>query len=228
MGNPLSLNLYTYVQNNPLGYIDPSGHDAIVITNPDLALKNGHTSALIQDKDKKWHYFYWGDENVQYVEIDDKNALKDIKSLNEWGSKRGLAGFSKSGYTSSTYIRGDFTPSHDEASRLAGSYLFEGVNPDYSLFYRNCVIVAVDVLSKGILDNGVSASRFFDDDSYFVPNADGKRIQELFYNSAYTLKDYSSQLKDQLQSYEKRSWLDKKLLRANFHIYRINILSGQK
>ncbi|MFD2746938.1 polymorphic toxin-type HINT domain-containing protein [Paenibacillus yanchengensis] len=25
-GNPLSLNLYTYVQNNPLRYIDPSGH----------------------------------------------------------------------------------------------------------------------------------------------------------------------------------------------------------
>ncbi|OBZ18256.1 hypothetical protein A8L34_01320 [Bacillus sp. FJAT-27264] len=24
--NPLSLNLYTYVENNPLRYIDPSGH----------------------------------------------------------------------------------------------------------------------------------------------------------------------------------------------------------
>jgi len=24
--NPLSLNLYTYVGNNPLGFIDPSGH----------------------------------------------------------------------------------------------------------------------------------------------------------------------------------------------------------
>ncbi len=26
MGNPLSQNLYTYVHNNPLRYIDPSGH----------------------------------------------------------------------------------------------------------------------------------------------------------------------------------------------------------
>lgn len=28
MSNPLSLNLYTYVYNNPLKYTDPSGHDA--------------------------------------------------------------------------------------------------------------------------------------------------------------------------------------------------------
>ncbi|MGW8956698.1 RHS repeat-associated core domain-containing protein [Paenibacillus sp. NPDC055715] len=27
--DPLSLNLYTYVQNNPLGFVDPSGHEAL-------------------------------------------------------------------------------------------------------------------------------------------------------------------------------------------------------
>ncbi|MEC0173132.1 RHS repeat-associated core domain-containing protein [Paenibacillus graminis] len=29
INNPLSLKLYTYVQNNPLRYIDPSGHEAL-------------------------------------------------------------------------------------------------------------------------------------------------------------------------------------------------------
>ena len=27
--DPLSLNLYTYCRNNPLRYVDPSGHDAV-------------------------------------------------------------------------------------------------------------------------------------------------------------------------------------------------------
>ncbi|WP_420795533.1 RHS repeat-associated core domain-containing protein [Desulforamulus aeronauticus] len=29
INNPLSLNLYTYVENDPLSYVDPSGHSLI-------------------------------------------------------------------------------------------------------------------------------------------------------------------------------------------------------
>ncbi|MNI31982.1 tRNA(Glu)-specific nuclease WapA precursor [compost metagenome] len=49
VSNPLSQNLYTYVENNPLIFVDPSGHDVKWLTNPGLAFGLGHTSALIEN-----------------------------------------------------------------------------------------------------------------------------------------------------------------------------------
>ncbi|WP_458412193.1 RHS repeat domain-containing protein [Schinkia sp. CFF1] len=54
--NPLSLNLYTYVYNNPLKHIDPSGNDAIIVTARKAAGGAGHTSALFQNEDKNGFY----------------------------------------------------------------------------------------------------------------------------------------------------------------------------
>jgi hypothetical protein len=38
-GNPQSLNRFSYVLNNPLGYIDPSGHTVVPYNNPLLGLR---------------------------------------------------------------------------------------------------------------------------------------------------------------------------------------------
>ncbi|MGO4544174.1 RHS repeat-associated core domain-containing protein [Paenibacillus sp. 2TAB23] len=46
--NPLSMNLYTYVGNNPLIYIDPSGHASeghVVGTLVNLARQDGTNAA---------------------------------------------------------------------------------------------------------------------------------------------------------------------------------------
>nr|WP_285860591.1 MULTISPECIES: RHS repeat-associated core domain-containing protein [Paenibacillus] len=40
--NPLSQNLYTYTQNNPMGYVDPSGHNPLTI----LSYSSSRTSDL--------------------------------------------------------------------------------------------------------------------------------------------------------------------------------------
>ena len=60
--NPLSLNLYTYVQNNPLGYVDPSGHDQKWIR--ELAKEYGYsveweasTKCVVIKKGKEYHRF---------------------------------------------------------------------------------------------------------------------------------------------------------------------------
>ena len=45
--NPQNLNRYSYVLNNPLKYIDPSGHDQIITTGGVNA--NGETWYMIFD-----------------------------------------------------------------------------------------------------------------------------------------------------------------------------------
>ncbi len=56
----MSLHWYAYLHNKPLRYVDLSGHDAIIIINPDLALGLGHTSLIIQNAEDEWSYFSMG------------------------------------------------------------------------------------------------------------------------------------------------------------------------
>jgi RHS repeat-associated protein len=41
-GDPLSLNLYTYVSNNPLRYFDPTGHGSVPVTLPNGTKTTGN------------------------------------------------------------------------------------------------------------------------------------------------------------------------------------------
>ena len=50
-------NLYAYCRNMPIICLDSAGNDFIVITDTDGFT---HTSALIQDSDGNWYYYYWG------------------------------------------------------------------------------------------------------------------------------------------------------------------------
>ncbi|MED4954711.1 RHS repeat-associated core domain-containing protein [Paenibacillus macerans] len=234
--NLLSLNLYTYVENNPLMKVDPSGHDAIVLTNPDLAFRLGHISALIENSDSQWYYFYWGDKNVQTVLVDDANALTSIDKLNEWGQNKGLAGFGKvgdGGYASSTYIMGDFNSSVDKALSLAKDHPLRGKNKDYALIGSSCLDITTQVLSLGTLYNGTSAAKFFNgiwsDETTGdqIPNNAAKEIRNIFYNNAYTIKDYRKQLLQNYSWYENMGWLKSKIHFANFNMYRIDLLLGR-
>jgi hypothetical protein len=69
--NPLSLNLYTYVHNNPLGFIDPSGHDRAEI---DLMLKQA--GKFEQDLKKTFGSIYKNDMN-QYTYLYNMAAGKN-------------------------------------------------------------------------------------------------------------------------------------------------------
>ncbi|APB71989.1 RHS repeat protein [Paenibacillus polymyxa] len=233
INDTLSLNLYTYVKNNPLSYVDPNGHDAIIITNPELAVGFGHTSALIQDKNKIWSYFYWGNKNVQYEQIKDSKALKSLENLNKWGNEKKLPGFDKAGYTTSTYIKGDFNESSKKAVNLENTHLKNGKNNDYAFIGSSCLDMTVQILSLGKLYNGTSASRFFDgiwsDETTGdqIPNNAAKEFKSTFYNDAFTISDYNKQLHDSYDSYSRMGWLNSKMNFAQFNMYRINILLGR-
>lgn len=222
-------------------YVDPTGHDAIVLTNPDLAGGLGHTSLLIQDNDNNWYYFYWGDKNVQYINIDDPEALNSLGNLNEWGKKNNkIAGFGGDGYTGSTYVQGDFTNSHEEAIKLRDihqpEYTGDDKNPDYFFAGNSCLLKSMELLSLGVLYNGVSASKYVDSayqeapnrgtSTSFIPNAMRLYISNSFYNNAFVKSDYLNQLSNQKQKYENMSWANKVIYKAGFHMFRINILLG--
>ncbi len=133
--DPLSLNLYVYVGNNPVNFFDPDGHDAILITNSESAFKQGHTSAVYQDSKGDWYYTYWGDKASAVIRIPDKYIVSQSQygnvtttftadsmtsldnfngALNRFLSDNGYGGI-VSDYTSATYVMGDFTASLDAA-----------------------------------------------------------------------------------------------------------------
>ncbi|MEF2248033.1 RHS repeat domain-containing protein [Paenibacillus sp. IITD108] len=244
INNPLSLNLYTYVHNNPLRYVDPSGHDAIIITNPDLAFGFGHTSLIIQNAKGEWSYFYYGDKSVQFEKVD-PSALLSLKEFNEWGRKQKLSGFGEiesAGYTLSTYIQGDFTKSYLSAEEMVKTYnnikKTNGDNPEYNLITCSCHTNSKDLLSMGVLYNGVSMERFMATlatneikyggmSGFSIPNIGHSMFSKTFYNNAFTKKEYREQLEVNLAAYNDANWVLKKITKANFHMYRINILLGQ-
>ncbi|BBI34334.1 hypothetical protein KCTCHS21_37330 [Cohnella abietis] len=69
--NPLSLNQYTYVHNNPLRYVDPSGHD-----RAEIALMLKHAGEFEKDLKKTFGGIYKNDTN-QYTYLYNMAAGKN-------------------------------------------------------------------------------------------------------------------------------------------------------
>ena len=70
-GSPLSTNMFAYCENNYLYREDKNGRDAAWIQAPSsvgfIVGSFGHTSALFEDSNSGWWYFYWGPESVQML-----------------------------------------------------------------------------------------------------------------------------------------------------------------
>jgi hypothetical protein len=98
LNNPLSLNLYTYVYNNPLIYIDPSGHKVEVYVGAHKVMKTtfNHTSIIIFideeseywdstlfksnfDEERGMQYITIGAGSVDGKLVADSNRKQDLK-----------------------------------------------------------------------------------------------------------------------------------------------------
>ena len=95
MMNPLSMNLYTYVQNNPLNFIDPTGHKAKknskVETLQKLMNNNGFSPGSVDGiwgpkTAHAYQHFYWDGNRSSLSNSDIKyiNALYKPYSAHQW------------------------------------------------------------------------------------------------------------------------------------------------
>jgi RHS repeat-associated protein len=67
LGNPQSLNLYSYVQNNPLNSVDPDGHDCIHINNDTGAYESTDSGDCDNSTPEKANSGYYVDGTVSTI-----------------------------------------------------------------------------------------------------------------------------------------------------------------
>ncbi|GIO39643.1 hypothetical protein J41TS12_45040 [Paenibacillus antibioticophila] len=207
--NPLTLNLYTYVYNNPLKYIDPKGNDAVIITAAWGAFGGGHTSLLLQDEAGDWYYTFYGDTKIVSEKVD-RQVMESLDNLNDWLQKdESSTQYYDKKYTSSTYIKGDFSDALDYLDALAQDYsdkYGKGKNKDYNLFVNNCVEVSWRALQKGTLTDGTQIGDFVQTyPNDLIPNKFAVWAKGEFKNNAYSYSNYSKQIQNFINENEKKS-----------------------
>ena len=120
---PRSLNEYAYCHNDPVGFVDLNGMDAILVNkNVETFGFTGidHMGGFFQDSDSKWYYFYWGN-TVKFTEVE-SNFNGSIQDVNKYLKKRGLMGADNNDYYKAVYIKGDFSDSVKEGKRKKQNY----------------------------------------------------------------------------------------------------------
>ena len=98
IGEPLSLNLYTYCQNNPIGFVDFNGHERIVVSggseDGDKFKYQFVETALKQVGDWKAQDFLQGDfdkeNDITWIVANWNYTEKDIKNFSITASKHGI------------------------------------------------------------------------------------------------------------------------------------------
>ena len=224
--------LYAYCGNSPVIHMDLRGLDAILI-NKKVDVLDGntpvdHMSALFEDENGDWYYFFWG-ETVIYNQIEDDSALESLENLNEYLAEKGFINDVE--YYTSVYIKGDFTASHDAASALKSAYdkqdwerdslldiipnfineKLEINNADYRLLTNNCSQVTMELFYMGTLPSGENVGDYSAQMKNFglisvLPNANMSNMQDIFYNKAFTEEEFEEAIKIQEEKYVNKPW----------------------
>ena len=153
-------NLFLYTMHNPIAFLDPSGLNAILLTDTGSFYKRGpytqanpfgHTALAIQRDNGDWYIMDFraveGDTNKATVIFTplDMHTIRFCAN----GTSITYAHFSFGGqdfninrYNHQLFIEGDFMASWDMANSLRGT------NPGFNLLGQNCVWMAVRVLQE--------------------------------------------------------------------------------
>ena len=210
-----STNLYVYCANNPISYFDPSGKDMIWITAQFSAPINipvlgtvrlGHTSAVVQNANGEWHYFYWGKDHAVLVKVD-PDSLNSLGDFNKWLGEdlapRGYVGTTN--YTHATYIEGDTTAAFNYFSNLVGSNAnnFADKNSSYNQFINNCLHQTLYGLAKS--DNRIA---YAGDIVGFVPNHAATVMAATYKNTSFNAPIIKDVFGQKFKSYDGgKTWI---------------------
>lgn len=139
--------------------------------------------------------------------------------MNDWITCQYFSEWSSRGYTSSTYVAGDFTASleffEDKLDDFNGN--ISEKNDDYHLTTNNCLQVTFKALSLGVLNDGTSVKQYLTRlDGEIIPNSAKVIFEADFYNNAFTLSEYQEQLNDKLDWYQS-NWFTKWLFKSNIN-----------
>ncbi len=204
---PRSLNEYAYCHNDPVGFVDLNGMDAILINKKIETFGfTGveHMGGFFQDTDSTWYYFYWGD-TVKFKKVDG-NFNGSMSDMTAYLKKKDLMGVDNSEYHEAVYVKGDFSDSVKKGKRLQQIYnkyykQYEGKdlcpNKLYNLGTRNCTQETMDLFMRGKLESGESVKAFLNKRGYIktpLPNINMSKMQEYFKNTAVNEDEYYEQI----------------------------------
>ena len=158
---PDSQNLYAYCAGNPVNYVDPSGHDAIILKSNFASKYIGHMAILIQDG-KNWRYFSWDNRGYKAKYMNDKVNNKNYKcvvnkKVNSNINKRFKRTGKWSKYVQYLYIKGNFKGSLSYIKQVKAGKSYQ----KYSLTGRNCAWMAIQVLRKGYSSNSAKYKKLY-------------------------------------------------------------------
>ena len=118
---PRSLNEYAYCHNDPVGFVDLNGMDAVLV-NKEMEGVPGveHMGGFFQDTDSTWYYFYWGN-TVKIKEVDSpfNGSRSDVTA---YLKRKDAMGDNNKEYRDAVYVKGDFSKSVEEGKTLQQFY----------------------------------------------------------------------------------------------------------
>lgn len=159
-----SLGVFGYVDSLLDRPVESDEFRGVILGSADGFYGFGHV-ALLMETDEGWFYFSWHSLKVVFVEVP-LYALSSFESFNSWVDENDSLQNYIHDYDSAFFFRGDFSDSINRARELSEEFfvsqdfnvyeqnvsLFEK-NPEYNLFFNNCISVVYDVLSRAKINN---------------------------------------------------------------------------
>ena len=175
--------LYSFFVVGDLGYfsdkvVDSDDFRGVVLGSSDGAYGFGHV-ALLLETEEGWFYFSWQSMKVVFSEVPEY-ALVSLDAFNAWiDEDESLQNYIYD-FDSAFYFRGDFSGSVSKAEEFFDDFVLSQnldkqnlnvsllhVNPEYNVFFNNCIYVAFDVLGEAVV-GGVFVKDFVSEPSFIA------------------------------------------------------------